>query len=225
MAVLQGMIQSAGLSRILQHGKNYQSGTISAFRPNYTAKENQNRHKLLGKLLHNRGYYKCQIQGVFDEGDGNQVKELSYFVWDSNNRDKLLDDLLDLGDKFEQHSITYADADSDYVLYSANPKSSGTATGATLATFKGTSFGDTKGSPSYSKIRGRPFMWDNYNETSAGGIEAYKRFKENVNYLMVRHHAIKALEQQIGKVSATAIIAKAEQSPNSPISKFILGTE
>ncbi len=32
MAVLKGMIQSAGLSRILQHGKEFQSGTMSAFR-------------------------------------------------------------------------------------------------------------------------------------------------------------------------------------------------
>lgn len=219
-------IEAAGLSRILQHSKDYQSGTISAFRPNYSAKENMSRHRILGQLLHNKGYNKCQIQGVFDEGNGTKpVTEISYFVWDTKNKGTILKDLIELGDKFEQHSITFAEANSDYRLIAANTKSAGVKSGTILATFKGTSFGDTKGSPSYSKIRGRPFMWDNYKEVSIGKVEAYKQLKENVNYLMVRHYGIKKLENQIGKVSATQMIENAKAIPDHPLSKFILGKE
>ena len=119
-------IEAAGLSRILQHSKDCQRGTISAFCPNYSAKENMNRHRILGQLLHNKGYNKCQIQGVFDEGNGTQpVTEISYFVRDTINKGTILKDLVELGDKLEQHSITFAEANSDYRLIAANPKSSG----------------------------------------------------------------------------------------------------
>jgi len=112
--------------------KKYDTGTMSAFRSGrdcnkgkkYTYSENVKRNKLLKKELQKRGYEVIDIYGGYIENFGSdnpiEVNEESFFVADINNRGDLEKSLIELGEKFEQDSIAFAKANSDYYLISTN---------------------------------------------------------------------------------------------------------
>lgn len=155
-------IEAAGLSHIYKYTQEHDTGTISAFRLDYSRKENLTRSSILGGLLRKRGYTTIQVQGIYQYGDNGSIgKESSFFVVDRYDNGKLLKTLLELGVKFEQESISYADREQDFALYATNAE--GYRIGEKIATFKGKKFGQT--GVSYSAIRGRPFLWDNYKPT------------------------------------------------------------
>lgn len=157
-------IEAAGLSHIYKYTQEHDTGTISAFRPEFSRGENLTRSSILGGLLRKRGYTTIQVQGIYQYEDGDDElvgKESSFFVVDKHNNGRLLKTLIELGVKFEQESISYADKGQDFALYATNSKEY--RTGEKMATFKGKKFGQA--GVSYSAIRGRPFAWDNYKST------------------------------------------------------------
>ena len=228
MAVIKGYIESAGLSRIWQYTQDYPCGTISAFRPDYTRKENKYRSSVLGGLLRNKGFSTILVMGHFKYPDGKIDKENSYFVWDTRGNGKaLFKALLDLGEKFEQNSITFAEAGEDFKLYATNPDETGLPVGKPIATFKGTAFGDTKGSPSYSEIRGRPFLWDNYEEVSYGKVEAmdFTKLKASLSVASAtqRHHSIEALANKISKgADIVKLVDGIKEQKGTLLARFII---
>ncbi|MGX3098527.1 hypothetical protein [Helicobacter sp. 23-1046] len=185
-------IQSAGLSRIYQHTQNYQCGSISAFRQyrdgwenesemmrknpkvikeyKIPYNENKDRHKLLGGLLHKMGIDTIEIIGNYIEaGSGKLAKELSYFCFVDSQKFTLKECLIDLGDRFEQDSITYAKKGENFELVASHTHTDSDGNiwhkGDIIAEFdKGKLFGKTDGKI-YSLIRGRPFQWAGWKPT------------------------------------------------------------
>lgn len=117
-------INESSLSRIYKKYQDCDSGTISAFRSEFSYDENMKRTRNLKNLLLQKGYSVTKIIGNFIENiessDEKEVKEVSFIVFDRNKSNNLRNDLFDFGDKFNQDSITFAKANSEYYLIGIN---------------------------------------------------------------------------------------------------------
>lgn len=220
-------IEAAGLSRIYQYTQEHDTGTISAFRPEYSRQENLTRSSILAGLLRKEGYTTIQVQGIYQYEDGSTGKESSFFVVDRHDRGNLFKSLLELGSKFEQESISYADRGQDFALYATNSQYK---LGTKIAIFRGKKFGE-KG-VSYSTIRGRPFAWDNYKETKIDTSikSALYKGRFTPNGALTRDIALKQLKRYVlGKENTKGyshltdyVRAMKEDDPTNPITKFFI---
>ena len=104
-------LKESSLSRILSKFTKYDTGTITAFRNDYTSKENKARNHSLKLKLRNLGYGITEVEGGyienFNEPDEVHVGEYTFFVEDFKNKGRLKQDLIELGEEFEQDSIMY----------------------------------------------------------------------------------------------------------------------
>lgn len=110
---LSEVLNESSLSRIMNSTQQYACGGITAYRGEYTKKQNQQRNKsLLSKLLA-LGYSVTGIQGSYIENyqsaDANEVVEHSYWVVNrkvqGDDNGQLENDLKRLGAEFDQDSI------------------------------------------------------------------------------------------------------------------------
>lgn len=172
----ENTIQSAGLSRIWKHIQDGNVGTMSAFRGEYTRKQNLQRHAKLLIDLRNLKYDYIQIIGYYPEaGKTEPSQEVSVFVFENDlNQKGLKKTLMRLGAKFGQDTITYKDKGShSFELIATTAHESDGINyrpGDIVATFNSAQYGsldtgltDSEGKKMlqkiYSKIRGRPFFW------------------------------------------------------------------
>lgn len=100
-------LHEAGLSRIWQYiEENRVFGIMSPFRANYSSEENNKRYAQLKRIIREElrlGY--IELEGGYKE-QGVWVKEKSLFIPNIKK-----DDLIKLGEKFEQYSVIYKDDD------------------------------------------------------------------------------------------------------------------
>lgn len=168
-------IDESSLSRIYRQTLKHDAGTITAFRSArdcndgkpFTKTENKNRNaKLKAKLL-SLGYGVTAIDGTYIENyktnDEREVKEDSYMVIDLKDSGNLKRDLIKLGQKYEQDSITFQDhKEGKYFLISSNSCPNGYPgsgkVGVKIKLGK-TLFG--KSGEFHSKVNGRPFVFEN----------------------------------------------------------------
>lgn len=149
----------SSLSRLQSHSQKFDTGTISAFRDNYSLKQNLVRNKRLKLDLEAAGFGVTTIKGVGQE-DGKAVEEFSYFIADIKKLGNLKEVLISLGVKYEQDSITYSEkGNNPYILISTNkvPEGSGGGKIGVEHTLGRPNFG-VEGE-FFSKIRGRPFLF------------------------------------------------------------------
>lgn len=104
-------IKESSLSRIVQHIQEHDTGTITAYRSEYTKKENQQRNRSLFSKLASLNYSIISIKGYYIENyntsNAVKVKEISFFVVDKKDRKNLRKDLKNLGEEFKQDSILF----------------------------------------------------------------------------------------------------------------------
>ena len=108
-------LQEAGLSRILQHMQQHDTGGITAWRTardcgsgeKYTRKENDIRNKSLLAKLMSKGYGVIHTRGEYPEGGGAISNENSFFVFDKDDTGNLESDLRKLGQMFDQDAVLF----------------------------------------------------------------------------------------------------------------------
>lgn len=93
-------IKESSLSRIWMKNEKYECAGISAFRPEYTHKENQQRSKKLKAQLHTYGYSTTSLKGVYEGG-----KEISYFITNDMESDDFFKRIIKLGEEYDQDSV------------------------------------------------------------------------------------------------------------------------
>jgi hypothetical protein len=126
---------------------------------------NLDRNKMLVKELMEKGYSVTAIDGVGQEEVYKKVKgkrvpdepravsENSYFVVDRSNKGTLRDDLIALGNKYQQWGVAFIPAgEKNGELISCD-------SGEIDSTLDGRKYGTTGGSPFYSKKGNRPFVF------------------------------------------------------------------
>lgn len=114
-------VLESSLSRIRQHYKEHDTGTISACRGNLSKSENVKNTKALRDDLIKMGFGATPIKGEYVENKNLEnefhAKENSFFVVDLKDTHKLKKALMELGEKYDQDSVTFSDVKKGkYVL-------------------------------------------------------------------------------------------------------------
>ena len=163
-------VNESSLSRIYQHYMEHDSGTISAFRGNLELKENKARNKELKGYLLSKGYGVTSIKGTYIENYGKEdaieVDEESFFVVDLEDSGNLKQDLIKMGKKYDQDSITFSKSGSEggaYYLIGTN-EDGYPGLGKEVKLGKPLM---SKDGEFFSKINGRPFVFESYKDVSS----------------------------------------------------------
>lgn len=166
-------LNESSLSRVWRQTQEHDSGTISAYRSakecgegeKYAKVENKKRNNILASKLKIMGYGITKVKGTYIENYGSDneipVKEESFLVVDINDKGSLKRDLVELGDMFEQDSITFSKPSGEYYLISTNRCSNGYPGFGRIGVEKklGKSMFGEKGQ-FYSMVNGRPFIFE-----------------------------------------------------------------
>lgn len=133
MKTYNSSINESSLSRIWRQAQAHDVGTISGWRNRLncgdgralTSAEKGTRNVILKSQLLMMGYGVTPIKGVYIENFGTpqavRVREESFLVVDLKDNGHLKQDLIALGQKFEQDSVTFQSAASNtYYLISSN---------------------------------------------------------------------------------------------------------
>jgi len=110
---IQALLKEVSLSRLMRQDQKHSTGAISAFRGQFSWRENMQRHRSLKAKLMSLGYGVAEIDGSYIEGyetpSAKEVSEKSFFVVnykvDGDDDGKLELDLIVLGQEFDQDSI------------------------------------------------------------------------------------------------------------------------
>jgi len=118
-------MQEFNLSRLLHQILKHDTGTISAFRSQYTHKENLKRNKQLLAKVFCLGYDVTSVDGVYVENYGTdsavEVAKDTFFVVDTKNKGTLEQDLRKLGEEYNQDFILFIPRPGDeFYLWGTN---------------------------------------------------------------------------------------------------------
>ena len=105
------LLSEGGLSRLLGHIQEYESAIISAFRNEYSNKENYERSRKLKAQLLSQGYGVTKIKGSyienFDTPEAIEVVEQSLFVSNRSDDSGFKNNISNLGKEYEQDSVLF----------------------------------------------------------------------------------------------------------------------
>jgi len=170
------ILVESSLSRLYQKYKDYDSGTISAFRGEFDKNENMKRHRELRQLLVAGGYSVTEIDGTYIENygtsDAKKVKEKSMIVFDHKGKGDLLKVLKKLGEKYDQDSITFSSVkEGKYYLVGTSKRDN---------SYPGYGVKNVLGKPMFGKdgmfcseIKGRPFVFSESLNEETNLIDDY----------------------------------------------------
>jgi hypothetical protein len=165
----------AKLSRVFQHveddSRNF--GILSAFRAVNSDKENKARHDELKKLVRSMGYGYIEMRGGY-KGDEGFAEELSVLIPNIKKKE-----IVDLGRKYQQHSVMYKDK-TDFYYIGTNEEA---GIGKVLMRFKkgagqdNLSLAKHKVADFFSKIKKGPdrdtkFVFNPVDDGGGGGSDA-----------------------------------------------------
>lgn len=156
------IIKESSLSRLWRKYQQCDSGTISAFRGEYSYKQNMERSRKLSAILVGLGYSVTSIDGVYIENYGTDqelpVNEKSFIIFDIKQSGKLKSDLIKLGEMFDQDSITFNNVQrGTYVLIGTSKRTNYYPGYKNEVVLGKPMFGE--GGQFHSKISGRPFVF------------------------------------------------------------------
>ena len=166
-------LNEASISRLWKHTQERNIGIVTAFRGRYTKQENLKRNAQLRNDIRAAGYGFYTIEGHYIEGYGSEaskdVKEQSFLVIGDKGDDsgRLKGFLKKAGAKYNQDSIFYKKFDDTAVLIGTKSKDEdgnavtfpGKNTEFTVGKFQPMKMGQF-----YSKMRGKPFVFESYEE-------------------------------------------------------------
>lgn len=156
-------LNESSLSRLWRKYQDSDSGTITAFRGEYSKDENMKRNAELKAALLGAGYSVTAVDGVYIENYGSKnekrVKEKSFIVFDYNHTGKLKADLKKFGQKYDQDSITFNSVSEGkyYLIGTSKREDSYPGFGKEIKLGK-PMFG--KSGEFYSSVNGRPFVFE-----------------------------------------------------------------
>ena len=102
-------LKESSLSRLYRHMQEHDSAALSAFRNEFTKKENLERNRELKAELLGRGYGVTRIVGSYIENfetpKAVEVAEESFFVSNRKDDEDFKDEIAKLGEDFDQDSV------------------------------------------------------------------------------------------------------------------------
>lgn len=112
------LLNEASLSRIYQHSTESNIGMLTAYRGQYSVKQNEDRNSKLKSDILSMGFGYVPVVGHYIENPGTpneqKVKEQSFLVISSaNDSGKLKNFLKRAGEKYDQDSVLYKDSSNE----------------------------------------------------------------------------------------------------------------
>jgi len=102
-------LTESGLSRLYQHMMDYDSAIISAFRNEYTNKQNYERSRELKAQLLSAGYGVPKTDGSYIENfetpEAIEISEQSLFISNRGGAANFINEIARLGEEYEQDSV------------------------------------------------------------------------------------------------------------------------
>ena len=104
---IDNVISESSLSRLYKHMKEHDSGTVTAYRSEYTNEENKKRNYVLSAKIAHKRYQITEVDGVYIENFESkdpkkppiEVKERVFFVVDANDTGDLEKELIKWGEE------------------------------------------------------------------------------------------------------------------------------
>ena len=168
-------LTESGLSRLYQHMMEHDSAIISAFRNEYTNKQNYERSRELKAQLLSAGYGVTKIDGSYIENfetpEAIEVSEQSLFISNRGGAADFINEIARLGEEYEQDSVLIIpEGGQDAYLL-------GTRQGNDFPPFgQQITVGNVKmgGEAEFmSRVKGRPFVFDE------PVVETYEKLSKN----------------------------------------------
>ena len=105
----QRFLIESSLSRLYKHMTEHDSAILSAFRDEFTKKENYERNRELKARLLERGYGVTKVAGSYIENfqtpKAMEVSEESFFVSNRKDDPQFIEVIGDLGEEYSQDSV------------------------------------------------------------------------------------------------------------------------
>jgi beta-glucosidase/6-phospho-beta-glucosidase/beta-galactosidase len=167
------MLDEASLVRLWQHTQERNIGIITAYRGRYPVSENKKRNSQLQAEIRSAGFGFYKVEGRYIEGYGSEVskdvKEQAFLVIGEKGNDngKLKGILKKFGTKYDQDSILYKSFDGKGMLIGTQDKDEDGNAVEFPGMGKEISVGDFKPmkvSQFYSRMKGKPFVFEAYQE-------------------------------------------------------------
>ena len=169
--IIEGMkkyiLKESGLSRVYGHIMDYDSAILTAFRNEFSEKENYERNRELKARLLSQGYGVTKVDGSyienFESPQAIEVSEQSLFVSNRQEDVEFFVEMAALGEEYEQDSVLMIPkgGEESYLL--------GTKEGNDFPPYKeqisvgGLKMG--KEAEFMSRVKGRPFVFKEELET------------------------------------------------------------
>lgn len=169
-------LNEASISRLWKHTQERNIGIVTAFRGRYTVQENRKRNAQLQNDIRSAGFGFYKVEGHYIEGYGSEqskdVHEEAFLVIGDKGQDagRLKGFLKRMGSKYNQDSILYKSFDDKAVLIGTQSKDEegnsvefpGLGVEFSVGTFQPMKIGQF-----YSKMKGRPFVFESYQEAES----------------------------------------------------------
>ena len=181
-------LTESGLSRLYKHMTEHDSAIMSAFRNEYSNKENHERSRELKARLLEQGYGVTKVDGSYIENfetpEAIEVSELSLFVSNRHDDPEFVNNIAGLGENYEQDSVLIipTGGEAAYLF--------GTREGNDFPPYHDqVSVGSIKMGEEaefMSKVKGRPFVFkepvlETYDSLSRNQKWALKKLIEKAN--------------------------------------------
>lgn len=167
------MLDEGSLSRLWKHTTERNIGMLTAYRGRYPVSENKKRNAKLQADIRSAGFGFFRVEGHYIEGYGSEVekdvKEQSFLVIGEigNDNGKLKGFLKKWGAKYNQDSVFYKSFDNKGMLIGTQSKDEdGNAVDfpGMGTEYKVGDFHPMKMGQFYSKMKGKPFVFESYQE-------------------------------------------------------------
>jgi len=165
-------ISESSLNRVRKAWTDYDTGTITSFRDfedcgegaKISKKDKKLRNYDLRAILLSMGYGVTKVKGSWFENGNIEVSEESFFVVDIKNKGNLKKDLITLGGKYDQDSITYAKAGDAFYAISTNtcPRSWPGNGKIGVETKLGSPIFGKSGINGFSRVNNRSFVFEGF---------------------------------------------------------------
>jgi|LakMenE18May11ns_1017448.scaffolds.fasta_scaffold9939866_3 hypothetical protein len=190
--VSSNQISESSLSRINKYIKNNQCAVISAFRKSLTnclsdesddrkinIFDNKGRNKKMYSALLALGYDVTKVKGTYIENymqeNAIEVKEDSYFVVNSTDDPKFIQNIIKLGELFCQDSVFIFDFGDNYLFGTNNSEFPGLANKINMGKFRPGTEGEFM-----TKVSGRPFTVENYKNLQINSKRLVKEWSKPI---------------------------------------------
>jgi beta-glucosidase/6-phospho-beta-glucosidase/beta-galactosidase len=170
------VLDEASLIRLWQHTQERNIGIVTAYRGRYPVSENKKRNAQLQADIRSAGFGFYKVEGHYIEGYGSEVskdvKEQAFLVIGEKGNDsgKLKGLLKKWGAKYNQDSVLYKSFDGKGLLIGTQAKDEDGNAVDFPGFGKEVSVGDFKPmkvSQFYSKMKGKPFVFESYQEADS----------------------------------------------------------